>query len=565
MVNDALDAYLDQSRCRKTAQSDSQSYDCGSDLLHCTILDPACGSGAFPCGVMNAIMNRIDPQKTLTQTERFQKKLTILQNVIYGVDIQPIAVQIAMFRLFLSLLQEVQPKPQEYNFGIESLPNLDYKFVAADTLIGIDCSGLFFNAHQVLFNEVLALKRDYFGESNSEKRSGLRERIRIMENELAEQSGNSDIWALYQWNHSDTIPSPCFDSRWIFGVEKFDIVIGNPPYGALLSETQKKYCQNHYQSAKTIPGKQKGSLDTFSLFIENGFHAIKTNGYVSFIVPITVISGDSMTALHDILEKNCSTIRVASLSDRPQQIFHDSHQKTTIIGFWKDYQKNKRIFSTQIYRKDKETPLENILKRLKFINVAGLGLRGRYAKISLPIEKRILKKLRTIETTIGTLKKDEGQEIYYRVTGGEYYEIVTNYSTGSMKEKALVFDPKIANCVGAILSTNLLWWYNQVYTRHPDWKSYEIESFPIPVKRLTPAVRQKIETLYKKYLRDIERHVVEHETTEYKHVTKYKEYKIRYSKALIDTMDEMICPLYGLTKEECEFIKNYALRFRIDE
>jgi hypothetical protein len=218
-----------------------------------------------------------------------------------------------------------------------------------------------------------------------------------------------------------------------------------------------------------------------------------------------------------------------------------------------------------MYRKDKKTPLVNIIKKFKFINVAGLGLRGRYAKISQPIEKRILKKLRTIKTNIGTLKKNEGQEIYYRVTGGEYYKIVTNYSTDSMKEKMLIFDPKIANCIGAILSTSLLWWYNQVYTRYPDWKSYEIASFPVPVKRLTPAVRQKIEKLYKKYLRDIERHVIEHETMEYKHVTKYKEYKIRYSKALIDAIDDIICPLYGLTKEECEFIKNYELRFRIDE
>jgi hypothetical protein len=71
--------------------------------------------------------------------------------------------------------------------------------------------------------------------------------------------------------------------------------------------------------------------------------------------------------------------------------------------------------------------------------------------------------------------------------------------------------------------------------------------------------------LYRRYLRDIERHVIKHETKEYKHVTKYKEYKIRYSKALIDAMDDIICPLYGLTDEETEFIKNYELRFRTDE
>jgi len=469
--------------------------------------------------------------------------------------------------LFLSLLQEVQPNPQKYNFGIESLPNLDYKFVAADTLIGINCSGLFFHSHQVLFNEILALKRDYFGESNAEKRNGLRERIRIMENDLAEKSDNNDIKTLCQWNHSETVHSPYFDSRWMFGIEKFDIVIGNPPYGAEYPAEHKKYFKEHYQSAKTISGKngQKGSMDTFSLFIENGFNQVKQDSWVTFIVPMTFVSSDAMTGLHKLLEKNCGTIRAVSLSDRPQQIFPSSHQKTTILQFCKDGKKNKQFFATQMYRKDKNTSFETLIKNFRFIDVAGLGLRGRYAKISLPIEKRILQKLRKVETTIGTLKKDAGKPIYYRATGGEYFEIVTNYSTGSMKEKVLYFDKKIADCIGAMLSTNLLWWYNQVYARHPDWKSYEIESFPIPVEKLTPAKIAKIEKLYAKYMKDIQKNVREHKTEAYKNVNSFKEYKIRYSKPLIDEIDDLIAPLYGLTNEERDFIKNYEIKFRIDE
>ena len=111
----------------------------------------------------------------------------------------------------------------------------------------------------------------------------------------------------------------------------------------------------------------------------------------------------------------------------------------------------------------------------------------------------------------------------------------------------------------------MFWWYQQVYSNGLDLKSYEIESFPIPIESLTAPVRRKIEKRYERYLQDIERHVVEHESKEYKHITRYKEYKIRYSKALIDTIDDVICPLYGLTKDETEFIKNYELRFRTDD
>jgi len=146
-----------------------------------------------------------------------------------------------------------------------------------------------------------------------------------------------------------------------------------------------------------------------------------------------------------------------------------------------------------------------------------------------------------------------------------YYNVVTTETKGSTKERALFIDKKFTNVIGAALSSSLFWWYQQVYSNGLDLKSYEIETFPVPIDTLTTPVRQKIEKLYEQYLQSIERHVNERESQEYKHITKYKEYKIRYSKTLIDAMDDIICPLYGLTEEECEFIKNYELRFRIDD
>ncbi|MDR2169107.1 MAG: Eco57I restriction-modification methylase domain-containing protein [Planctomycetaceae bacterium] len=150
MVNETLDSYLQnysqkisqkisqknsQNNLQNNLQKDSQN---NSALLQCKILDPVCGSGAFPCGVMNEIIRRLDPDKKFTQQERYQKKLKILQNVIYGVDIQPVAIQIAILRLFLSLIQEIVPDKQKDNFGIEPLPNLETKFICADTLISLN-------------------------------------------------------------------------------------------------------------------------------------------------------------------------------------------------------------------------------------------------------------------------------------------------------------------------------------------------------------------------------------------------------------------------------------------
>ena len=68
----------------------------------------------------------------------YGRKLYLIENCIYGVDIQPIAVQIAKLRFFISLVVDQKMNPQAENLGIRSLPNLETRFVAANTLIGLD-------------------------------------------------------------------------------------------------------------------------------------------------------------------------------------------------------------------------------------------------------------------------------------------------------------------------------------------------------------------------------------------------------------------------------------------
>ena len=133
------------------------------------VLDPACGSGAFPMGALHKlvfILGKLDPdnerwkQKQIDNTKAsdslvqeaqikaieevfadnhndYGRKLYLIENCIYGVDIQPIAVQIAKLRFFISLVVEQKTNSKKDNLGIRPLPNLETKFVAANTLIGI--------------------------------------------------------------------------------------------------------------------------------------------------------------------------------------------------------------------------------------------------------------------------------------------------------------------------------------------------------------------------------------------------------------------------------------------
>ncbi|MEM4638210.1 MAG: Eco57I restriction-modification methylase domain-containing protein [Candidatus Woesearchaeota archaeon] len=111
----------------------------------------------------------------------------------------------------------------------------------------------------------------------------------------------------------------------------FDVVIGNPPYGVKINEDLKKYYQVSYVSSKTIPNVQKGSLDTFVLFTERGFNILKKNGNLMFILPLSFISSDAVTGLHNLLEKNCCEIKVCSFAVRPQPIFENAVVDVSIL------------------------------------------------------------------------------------------------------------------------------------------------------------------------------------------------------------------------------------------
>jgi type I restriction-modification system DNA methylase subunit len=589
-------------------------------IYHCKILDPACGSGAFPMGILNKlvfILEKLDPenkqwkeiqiQKAIKETEEayrtggaeerkerlrkiqeifeqstgqyanYARKLYLIENCIYGVDIQPIAIQISKLRFFISLIVDQKTGgTTENNYNVRPLPNLETKFIAANTLIGVKQirdQGIFADPKiEETQKKLLEVRHRHFSPRTVKEKDELRKKDVVLSKALAEllkKDGfynSSDAQRMADWNPYDqTESTDFFDPYWMFGIKDgFDMVIGNPPYGAGVSEKEKRYFLQNYESAKTIKGKQKGSTDTFALFIEKGHDLCIVNGNVQFIVPIAITSSDSMTGLHALLEKTCSIIRISSYAVRPQPIFQNAVVNTSILFFKKDDKECKHIFTTKMYRKNCHFNLQYLLGNLEFIDIKNFKLNGRYPKISLDIEKQMLEKIFSLPTRIGSLIKKSGKPIFYRTSGGRYFKVITNYSTGSTKEKTICFDEKIVDVLGAILSSNLYFWFYQIFSNNLDLKFYEIEVFPVPLERMSEDTSKAIEVAYSLYLTDIEKYANIRNTEKYANINTFKEYKIRKSKHLIDCIDDLICPLYGLTKSETEFIKNYEIEFRVD-
>ena len=345
--------------------------------------------------------------------------------------------------------------------------------------------------------------------------------------------------------------------------EGFDIVIGNPPYGAKYDNQTKRYYKNAYVTANSIRDLQKGSLDTYTLFIELGYNLLRRNGSFAYIVPISLTSSDSLTGVHRILMGNCDTIHISSYAVRPKPVFENAVVNTSILLFKKTEMPCQHLYSTKMHRRGNEFDLQKLIDNLQFVDVKGQTLYGRIPKIGSKIEKTILYKLFK-QTKLGSLIKTSGSPIIYRFAGGRYFKVVTNYSNGSSAERTLYFsNSKIANAVGCILSSNLSFWFYQIFSDNLNWKTYEIENFTIP--HLSTENIGYLDKLYSRYLTDIEAKANVRTTSGEStyNVDSFKEYKIVRSKAIIDEIDDYICPLYGLTQEETDFIKNYELEFRL--
>ena len=306
-------------------------------LSTCTILDPACGSGAFPMGILQKmvhILQKLDPDNKIWKEVQLQKaeqesktafeiedkqarqdqlleineafdqsindpdyarKLFLIENCIYGVDIQPIAIQISKLRFFISLVIEQKVNPEKINFGIRPLPNLETKFVAANTLIGIEKPkiGDQLNMYSTdglkkLETELKKVRSKLFSAKSKDTKIKYRKRDEELRNQIAEELEKSG-WKgdtaqkLAGWDpYNQNASSSFFDPEWMFDIkEGFDVVIGNPPYGVSIKGNERIEVLKYLNK---VP-----DYEIYYYFMEIANKIISSNGCLCYIIPNTYL------------------------------------------------------------------------------------------------------------------------------------------------------------------------------------------------------------------------------------------------------------------------------------
>lgn len=279
------------------------------------ICDPAIGSGAFPIGLVNLLSKLYSALRLSTDAAVIKRH--IMEQNIYGVDIEKGAVDIARLRFWLAMIvEEKDPIP---------LPNLHFKIMQGNSLLesyqGVDLSDMtkvkpitrnLFDSEDIERETLVADLKKYYETSDHAERDRLfNEIIKNVRRQLLEKSitlpqgmdpsANEDFFLWHTW-FTD-----------VFANGGFDIVIGNPPYGANIDDLISVY-------EKEYPATSKGYKDIYKYFFDQGLRLLRNNGILSYITPSTYLRQPRYGDVRRVLLK----YNILQILDLGEDIFEEA-------------------------------------------------------------------------------------------------------------------------------------------------------------------------------------------------------------------------------------------------
>ena len=245
------------------------------------ILDPACGSGAYPMGMLQLLVKmyeRLEPR-----FDHHKAKLQIMEKNIYGVDIEPMAVEISRLRAWLSLIVEIGVETKY----VQPLPNLDFKFVSANSLIPLsEQRNLTIGEDPDLSQKLQDIREKYFATELLKKKEKLRaeyEKLISVEVGLFGESSRTTQLKTHRPFDAESV-AIFFDPIHMFGIKNFDIVISNPPYVHSQDMVKGSQADTRKFISKTYK-YAKGNWDLYIAFFERGLDLLGPNGVLTYITP----------------------------------------------------------------------------------------------------------------------------------------------------------------------------------------------------------------------------------------------------------------------------------------
>jgi type I restriction-modification system DNA methylase subunit len=641
------------------------------------VVDPACGSGHFLTGVMDEI-HRIRMSllrglhgDDLSDAEVYQSKKQLVLNSIYGVDINPIAIEIAKLRVWLKMVEE----GWEQDYG--ELPNIDINIVAGNSLIGLpprsegqaaltsfelDLSSFRdirdkyrggeisrreldqrIEAMRPELNDYFLDQMNHYIEDIVESESQWENLIDGLDNlypsiqkvtlrrhdneELSDETkqdledagfnvepryGKSAKLEEGDLNSADSI-SGFVGDEFFFEVERqplhsdveklesfasqpdnpnlsyepfhwpvrfpeaarekesgsgyvveFDLVVGNPPYGDVQSDLEKRF----------TAGYKTGNVnDVVGPFIERQVQIMKEGGYFGNIAALMFAYQSNASSIRQVIRENLGESNVACFSRRPSQVFAGSQARTGIITARKS-DDGEGSFRTSKFLRFTEDNRREVFSEISYQSIDGLILGDRIddgkdkslPKIGEETLRSVLEKFKdSSDNVIGDVsqRSDETSHVVWRSRHPAYFInpcLENLYSDDNVPQDfdPFYFDNELERRTGfLLLQSSMFYTYWMVYENERDvnWKS--IDSFPMPA----------MEDLEEKEDAIVELSDALWDEMENRFIGGSREMidQAGALKPIADQADELLGPMYGLDENEIEYVKEYDEQYRLSD
>ncbi|NPV78440.1 MAG: hypothetical protein HPY59_18945 [Anaerolineae bacterium] len=576
-------------------------------LLDLSVLDPAMGSGHFLVNATNLIsnyfteiLNEIDIQGNLESGTGYWRRW-VVENCIYGVDLNPLAVELAKLSIWILSMAKDQP-----------LSFLNHHLKCGNSLVGAKLeeignyplSIVKKEPHQLhLFErdpdfkaavEAVILKsRQIAGKASSslddvrEKKVWLEEIDQILDGYKAICDIHTSLYfgnMIEEAQYGRMVQKKDFNLAKLINVANryfhwelefpeiflsrggFTWITCNPPYDT--------FKENSYFKRETAAGS--GNL--YGHFITKAVTLNQTLGSIGFIVPLSFACGSSYENVRQSVYQNYHSLYTSHYSKRPNMLFDGVQQRITIfIANSKEYTSGCQLFSSRLWRWKKEdqewvvrNPQLALVDRVKSGVIPKVG-----AALGAEIYRYIKKSPRKLGDLF--LKNSSKEHVAYYHNVAMYwikaYDFLPYFKrekdqtlSVSTKLKTLYFENQFDKCLFLLLLNSSLfyyWWIAQ--GDEFDVLISEISEFGIHGYETFRQNQEAATFLVKELMNDFQENSAIKSTSLGGSTANYQEFYPRKSRQIINRIDDFIAPIYGLTKEQNSFLKDYDLYWRTDE
>ncbi|MGH9713629.1 MAG: Eco57I restriction-modification methylase domain-containing protein [Candidatus Acidiferrales bacterium] len=620
-ISDLITYNLD---IRQFAQDVIESCE-GPDLLRAfykaittvSVLDPACGSGAFLFAALNILeslyeacldrmqvfLDELEQSKHKHRPEKFadfKKELervaahpnrkyfvykAIIVNNLFGVDIMEEATEICKLRLFLKLVAQIDRLDQ-----IEPLPDIDFNIRAGNTLVGYvsyedvkravtskfdfekTMDRIAEKAQEIdrlfrLFREMQSDQRmesKDFGEAKDE----LLRRLKALEDELSrylagEYGVKSNDRASYErWLASHKPFHWFIEFYGIVAKGGFDVAIENPPY-VEYGKVRGEYTIRHYST--------EGCGNLFAFFTERSLRLLAGTGKLGIIIPVASVCTDGYAPLQRVLVDE-GALTISSYNDRPGKLFDGLEHIRLAIIFCDKNSSGTRCVNTTKYNRWQTIERLTLFTRLAYTESSEFLREGIIPKLSSDLEKNILRKLTSQRRTLNYYARNSSdQKIYYTRKLSGFVQILDFVpeiydERGRKREpselKTIGFDSEAVRDVFlALLNSNLFYWLLTVQSDCRNLNKREVLSAPFDAESAKQTVMKQLGHLSQDLMRELQGSAKTLKIGDLKIQCTYP----KFSKRLIDQIDGVLATHFGFDAEELDFVINYDIKYRMGD